>query len=147
MHHHVFRGRPARRKLSAVGLVLCLALCAAPSIEEMGRSAIREQVAEGKNWFTRFIVATDTADRELVASKLENRSFAHHAYGRDPDGELYTEHYYGEHLTASSSWWGKQRIVSACVRFERETGSVIATSIGCPDRPPFSDHTDEWAVV
>ncbi|WP_285251334.1 hypothetical protein [Pseudarthrobacter sp. fls2-241-R2A-168] len=37
--------------------------------------------------------------------------------------------------------------VAACVRFELESDSVIATSVDCPDGPPFSDFTDEWVVV
>lgn len=131
----------------AAGMILALASCATPSIEEMGRSAIRDKAAEGKDWFTKFAAATDTTDRELVASKLEDGSFGHYAYGWDPDGDFYTEHYYREHLTTSGGWWAKQRTVSACVRFEMELGSVIATSVDCPDKPPFSDYTDEWVVV
>ncbi|TSE15054.1 hypothetical protein B1A87_003110 [Arthrobacter sp. KBS0703] len=61
----------ASRLAVAVALALTLASCAGPSIEEMGRTAIREKAAEGKDWFTRFTAATDTANRELVASKLE----------------------------------------------------------------------------
>lgn len=67
-------------------LVLAMSSCAAPSIEELGRSAIREKAAEGKDWFTRFTETTDTTDRELVASRLEDRSFGHYAYGWDPSG-------------------------------------------------------------
>ncbi|ABK02107.1 hypothetical protein Arth_0709 [Arthrobacter sp. FB24] len=70
-----------------------------------------------------------------------------YACGWDPDGNFHTDHYYGEHLT-TSGWWGReQRTVSACARFEVDLGSVIATSIDCPDRPPFSDYTDERVVV
>ena len=135
-------------KLAVTGtLLLTLASCAAPSIEELARSAIREQAAEGKAWFTRFTAATDTTDRELVSSKLDGQSFGRYAYGWDPDGDFYTEHYYREQLTTSGGWWGQQRTVSACVRFEMELGSVIATSVDCPDEPPFSDYTDEWVVV
>lgn len=128
-------------------LILAMASCAAPSIEEMGRHAIRDQSAEGKAWFTRFAATTDTTDRELVASRLEGHSFGHYAYGWDPDGDFYTEHYYRKHLTTSGGWWGQQRTVAACVRFELESDSVIATSVDCPDGPPFSDYTDEWVVV
>ncbi|SEP60488.1 hypothetical protein SAMN05444745_101183 [Arthrobacter sp. OV608] len=37
--------------------------------------------------------------------------------------------------------------VAACVRFELESDSVIATPVDCPDGQPFSDYTDEWVVV
>lgn len=131
---------------AAAALVLLIASCARPSIEERGRSAIREKAAAGKDWFTRFRAATDTTNRELVASKLEGQGDPY-AYGWDPDGDFYTDHYYREHLTTSGGFWGEQRTVSACVRFEMESGSVIATSIDCPDRPPFSEYTDERVVV
>jgi hypothetical protein len=59
-------------KLAAAGaLLLTIASCAAPSIEEIGRNAIREKAAEGKDWFTRFSAAMDTTDRALVDSRLE----------------------------------------------------------------------------
>jgi hypothetical protein len=128
-------------------LVLAMSSCAAPSIEEMRRNAIREQAAEGKAWFTWFAETTDTSNRELVASKLEGQSFGHYAHGWDPDGDFYTDHYYREHVTTSGGWWGQQRTVSACVRHEMELGSAIATSVACPDEPPFSGYTDEWMVV
>jgi hypothetical protein len=131
----------------AAGMILVLSSCATPSIEELGRSVIREKAAEGKTWFTRFTETTDTTDRTLVSSKLEDGSFGHYAYGWDPDGDFYTEHYYREHLTTSGGWWGKQRTVSACVRFELDSGSAIATSVDCPDGPPYSYYTDEWVVV
>lgn len=134
------------RLCCAVVLVLALSECAAPTIEEMGRDAIRDKAAEGKDWFVRFTAATDTSDRDLVASKLEGLGDPY-VFGWDPDGDFYTEHYYREHLTTSGGWWGKQRTVSACVRFEMELGSAIATSVDCPDTPPFSDYTDEWVVV
>lgn len=127
-------------------LVLTLTSCARPSIEEMGRSAIREMAAEGKDWFVRFAASTDTANRELVTSKLEGLGDPY-AFGWDPEGDFYTDHYYREHLTTSGGWWGEQRTVSACVRFEMELGAVIATSVDCPDESPFSDYTDEWVVL
>lgn len=130
----------------AVALVLTLTSCARPSIEEMGRTAIREKAAEGKDWFTRFTAATDTANRELVTSKLEGLDDPY-AFGWDSEGDFHTDHYYREHLTTSGGWWGEQRTVSACVRFEMELGSAIATSVDCPDEPPFSDYTDERVVV
>ena len=139
--------RLALWKFCAVGLIVVLSSCAAPSIEEMGRNAIREKAAEGKDWFSRFAAATDTSNRELVASKLESQILRPYAFGWDPDGDFYTEHYYREHLTTSGGWWGQQRTVSACVRYEMESGSAIATSVDCPDKPPFSDYTDEWVVV
>lgn len=83
-------------------LVLATSSCAAPSIEEMRRNAIREQAAEGKAWFTWFAETTDNSNRELVASRLEGQSFGHYAYGWDPDGDSYTEHYYREHVTTSA---------------------------------------------
>lgn len=125
---------------------MAMSSCAAPSIEEMGRNAIREQAAEGKAWFTRFTAATDTTNRVLVASKLEGQGDPY-AYGWDSNGDFYTQHYYREHLTTSGGWWAKQRTVSACVRFELESGSAIATSIDCPDGPPYSYYTDEWVLV
>nr|WP_306631497.1 hypothetical protein [Arthrobacter ulcerisalmonis] len=133
-------------KLAAAGALLLTTSCAAPSIEELGRAAIREKSAEGKNWFIRFTETTDTVNRDLVASKLEGLGDPY-AYGWDPEGDFYTEHYYREHLTTSGGFWGEQRTVSACVRFEVNLGSVIATSVDCPDEPPFSDYTDEWVVV
>ncbi|MEV7135025.1 hypothetical protein AB0N24_19305 [Arthrobacter sp. NPDC093128] len=136
-----------RWMLGVVVLVLPLSSCAAPTIEEMGRSAIRERAAEGKDWFLTFTAATDTTNRELVSAKLERQSFGPYAFGWEPDGDFYTEHYYREHLTTSGGWWGQQRTVSACVRVEMELGSAIATSVDCPDKPPFSDYTDEWVVV
>lgn len=134
---------------AALALVLVMTSCATPSIEEMGRNAIREEAAKGKDWFTRFTAATDTADRDLVASRLgdlnDNRD--PYAFGWDAEGNFHTDHYYREHLTTSGGFWGEQRTVSACVRFEGHLGSVIATSIDCPDEPRFSDYTDEWVVV
>lgn len=127
-------------------LVLAMSSCAGPSIEEMGRNAIRQKSAEGKDWFTRFIAATDTSNEVLVASKLRGLSDPY-TYGWDSEGNFYTDHYYREHLTTSGGWWAEQRTVSACVRFEISLGSVIATSIDCPDRPPFSDYTDERVAV
>lgn len=79
-------------------------------------------------------------------SKPEGQSFGHYAYGWDSNGDFYTEHYYREHLTTSGGWWAKQRTVSACVRFEMESGSAIATSIDT-DGPPYSYYTDEWVLV
>lgn len=145
----ILGGRMTRvLKLAAAGaLLLVVSSCAAPSIEELGRNAIREKAAEGKDRFSGFTQTTDTTDRALVASKLEGRNFGHYAYGWDPDGDFYTEHYYREHLMTSGGWWGEQRTVSACVRFVLESGSAIATSVDCPDGPPFSDYTDEWVVV
>jgi hypothetical protein len=140
-------GRMTCCMLGVVVIALALTSCARPSIEEMGRTAIREKAAEGKDWFIRFTAATDTTDRELVDSKLEGQILGHYAHGWDYDGDFYTDHYYREHLTTSGGWWGEQRIVSACVRFELEPGSAIATSVDCPDEPPFSDYTDEWVVV
>lgn len=133
--------------LGVVVVVLALSSCATPTIEELGRSAIRAKAAEGKDWFARFTAATDTSDRALVDSKLEGQVLGHYAHGWDPEGDFYTEHYYTEHLTTSGGFWGKQRTVSACVRFELESGSVLATSVDCPDGPPYSDYTDEWVVV
>lgn len=133
--------------LGVVVMVLPLSSCSAPTIEELGRSAIREKAAEGKDWFIRFTAATDTSNRELVSSKLEGQIFRPYAFGWDPDGDFHTEHYYREHLTTSGGWWAEQRTVSACVRFEVESGTVTATSIDCPDEPPYSDYTDEWVVV
>jgi len=135
-------------RLAAAGaLLLAVSSCAAPSIEEIGRNAIREKAAEGKDWFTRFTAATDTTDMALVDSKLNGPLFGHYAHGWDADGDFYTLHYYRDHITTSGGWWGKQRTVSACVRFERESGSVIATSVTCPSGPPYSAYTDEWVVV
>jgi hypothetical protein len=135
-------------RLAAAGvLLLTLASCARPSIEEIGRNAIRENAAEGKEWFTDFTASTDTTDRELVDSKLNGQLFGHYAHGWDRDGDFYTEHYYREHITTSGGWWAQQMTVSACVRFEMESGSVIATSVACPAGPPYSDYTDEWVVV
>ncbi len=131
----------------AAGMIMVLSSCATPSIEELGRSAIREKAAEGKDWFTRFTAAMDTNDRALVDSKLEGQILGHYAHGWDAEGDFYTEHYYREHITTSGGWWGKQRTVSACIRFELESGSVIATSVDCPAGPPYSDYTDEWVVV
>lgn len=134
-------------KLAAAGtLLLTISSCAAPTIEEMGRSAIRERAAEGKDWFFRFTAATDTANRELVTSSLEGQS-GPNTFVWGSDGDFYAEHYYREHLTTSGGWWGKQRTVSACVRYEMELGSAIATSVDCPDEPPFANYTDEWVVV
>jgi hypothetical protein len=110
------------------------------------RRAIRERAAEGKDWFLRFTAATDTSNRELVASKLDGRTTPY-AYGWDPDGNFYTDHYYREHLTSSGGWWGQQRTVSACVRYEVESGAAFATSVGCPDEPCFSGYSGEWVVV
>lgn len=127
--------------------MLVTASCAAPTIEEVGRNAIRERAAEGKDWFIRFTAATDTADRDLVASRLEGQSLGPYDFKWDSGGDFYTQHYYREHLTTSGGWWAKQRTVSACVRFELESGSAIATSIDCPDGPPYSYYTDEWVLV
>lgn len=136
------------KAVAAACLLLTLALtsCARASIEEMGRNAIRQEAAKGKDWFTRFTAATDTANRELVASKLEGLGDPY-AFGWDAEGNFHTDHYYREHLTTSGGFWAEQRTVSACVRFEKESGSVIATSVDCPDEPPFSDYTDERVVV
>lgn len=130
-------------------LTLTLTSCTRPSIEEMGRNSIRQDAAEGKDWFTRFTAATDTANRELVASRPGDLSGNRdpYAFGWDSEGDFHTDHYYREHLTTSGGFWDEHRTVSACVRFEMELGSAIATSIACPDRPPFSDHTDERVVV
>ncbi|WP_324642371.1 hypothetical protein [Pseudarthrobacter sp. LT1] len=134
-------------RLAAAGaLLLATSSCAAPSIEEIGRAAIRERSAEGKAWFTRFVEATDTSDKGLMASKLEGLRDPY-AYGWDAEGDFYTLHYYREHVTTSGGWWGKQRTVSACVRFERDLGSVTGTSVACLAGPPYSDYTDEWVVV
>ena len=47
-------------KVAAVlALVLVMTSCARPSIEEMGRNAIREEAIKGKDWFIRFTAATD----------------------------------------------------------------------------------------
>lgn len=127
-------------------LVLAMTSCARPSIEEMGRTAIREKAAEGKDWFIKFTEATDTSNRDLVTSKLEGIGDPY-SFGWDAEGGFYTDHYYREHLTTSGGWWGEQRTVSACVRFEMESGAAIATSIDCPDVPPYSDYTDERVVV
>ena len=130
----------------AMALVLLIASCARPSIEEMGRSAIREKAGEGRDWFVKFTAATDVGNRALVASKLEGLGDPY-AFGWDPEGDFFTDHYYREHLTTSGGWWGEQRTVSACVRFEMNLGSVISTSIDCPDEPRVSEYTDEWVVV
>lgn len=130
----------------AMALVPLTASCAGPSIEELGRSAIRAKAAEGKDWFVRFTAASDVGNRVLVASKLDGRGDPY-AYGWDAEGDFFTDHYYREHLTTSGGWWGEQRTVSACVRFEMNLGSVISTSIDCPDEPRFSEYTDEWVVV
>lgn len=136
----------ALKLVAGACLVLAMTSCARPSIEEMGRSAIREKAAEGKDWFIRFTATYDTTDRALVTSKLEGQSNPY-AFGWDPDGTFHTDHYYREHLTTSGGWWAEHRTVSACVRFEVHLGSVIGTSIDCPSGAPFSDYTDEWVVV
>ena len=134
---------------TALSLVLVMTSCARASIEEMGRNAIRQEAAEGKDWFIRFTAAADTSNRDLVVSRLGDLSDNRdpYAFGWDTEGNFHTDHYYREHVTTSGGFWGEQRTVSACVRFEVDLGSVIATSIDCPDRPPFSDYTDEWVVV
>ena len=112
-------------KLAAVlALVLVMTSCARASIEEMGRNAIREEAAKGKDWFIRFTAATDTADRDLVASRLGDLNVNRdpYAFGWDTEGNFHMDHYYREHLTTSGGFWGEQRTVSACVRFEGALG-------------------------
>ncbi|WP_309076508.1 hypothetical protein [Paenarthrobacter sp.] len=146
MYQFSSRGKTKRWVFGVVVIVLALTSCAAPNIEETGRNAIREKAAEGKDWFIRFTAFTDTSDRDLVASKLEGPGNPY-TFGWDSNGDFFTEHYYREHLTTSGGWWAKQRTVSACVRFRLKSGSSTATSVDCPDGPPFSDYTDEWVVV
>jgi hypothetical protein len=142
-------GRLLKPVAAACLLLLTMTSCARASIEEMGRNAIRQEAAKGKDWFTRFTAATDTADRDLVAARLGDLSdnTDPYAFGWDAEGNFHTDHYYREHLTTSGGFWAEQRTVSACVRFEVDLGSVITTSIKCPDRSPFTDYTDEWVVV
>lgn len=130
----------------AACLVLAMTSCAGPSIEEMGRTAIREKAAEGREWFTEFTEATDTANRELVTSKLKGQSGPYN-FGWDAEGNFYTDHYYREHLTTSGWWGGEQRTLGACVRFTMASGQVTAASVECPDKRPYSDYVDEWVAV
>lgn len=139
----------ALKLAAALSLVLVMTSCARASIEEIGRDAIRQEAAKGKDWFIRFTAATDTTNRALVTSRLGDLSDNRdpYAFGWDADGNFHTDHYYREHLSTSGGFWAEHRTVSACVRFEVDLGSVIATSIDCPEGPPFSDNTDEWVVV
>lgn len=111
---------PSVKLAAALALVMVMTSCARPSIEEMGRNAIREEAVKGKDWFIRFTAATDTADRDLVASRLDDLSDNRdpYAFGWDTEGNFHTDHYYREHLTTSGGFWGEQRTFSACVRFE-----------------------------
>jgi hypothetical protein len=42
---------PSVKLAAAFALVLVMSSCARPSIEEMGRNAIRQEAAKGKDWF------------------------------------------------------------------------------------------------
>jgi hypothetical protein len=135
------------RKLSCgLAMVLVLSSCATPNIEEMGRNAIRERAAEGMEWFNQFTAAVDTSDRDRVRSRFEGANVPH-SFGWDPDGVFYADRYYREHLTTSGGWWGKQRTVSACVRYMAKPGGSAMASVSCPDEPPFNEKVDEHVSV
>lgn len=75
----------------ALSLVLVMTSCARASIEEMGRNAIRQEAAEGKDWFIRFTAATDTGNRDLVVSRLGDLNeppLVVRFLGRATDGQM-----------------------------------------------------------
>lgn len=129
-----------------MAIVLVLSSCATPSIEEMGRGAIKEQAAEGMEWFRQFTAEVDTSDRDRVRSRFQGADVPH-SFGWDPDGVFYADRYYRDHLTTSGGWWGEQRTVSACVRYMAKPGGPAMTSVPCPDKPPFNERVDESVSV
>ncbi|MFC8038879.1 hypothetical protein ACFUOZ_05950 [Paenarthrobacter sp. NPDC057355] len=125
---------------------MALSSCARPSIEELGRIAIRDRAAEGMDWFTGFTAATDVSDRDGVRSMLQANDIAY-SFGWDADGNFYADRYYREHLTTSGGLWAEQRTVNACVRYTAKAEGPVMASVACPDEPPFTERVDEQVVI
>lgn len=134
----------------AIAAVAAVALtsCAGPSIEEMGRHAIREQANEAMEAFTHITSAVDPGDRSELTRRLTERLPSTYSLTWTADGVLVSDLYLREHLTISGGLsGGKQRTVSACVRYTFIDGERAMRSINCPSTGPQSAYTDEQVTV
>lgn len=137
-----------RRALAVLPVVLVLVSCAGPSIEEMGRHAIRAQANEAMEAFTHITSAVDPGDRSELTRRLTERLPSTYALTWTADGVLVNDLYLREHLTTSGGLsGGKQRTVSACVRYTLNDGDRAMRSINCPSAGPPSAYTDEQVTV
>lgn len=59
-----------RGAVAVLAVVLTLVSCARTSIEELGRSAIRDKAADAMETFTFLTTAVDPADREELTKRL-----------------------------------------------------------------------------
>lgn len=134
----------------AIVAVVAVALtsCAGPSIEEMGRNAIREQANEAMEAFTHITSAVDPWDRSELTRRLTEQMPGSYSVVWTADGVLVNDSYLREHLTISGGLsGGKQRTVSACVRYTFIDGERAMRSINCPSTGPQSAYTDEQVTV
>lgn len=137
-----------RRALAVLAVVLALVSCAGPSIEEMGRNAIRADADAALATFTRITSDVDPADRGELTRRLTEQMPGSYSVVWTADGVLVNDSYLREHLTISGGLsGGKQRTVSACVRYTFNNGERAMRSINCPSTGPQSVHTDERVTV
>lgn len=137
----------ARGAVAVLAVVLALVSCARPSIEELGRSAIRDKAAEAMDTFTFITTAVDSADRSELTRRLTANLPSTYSLTWTADGVLVNDLYLRDHLTTSGGFFGEQRTVSACVRYVFNDGERGMRSINCPSTGPQSVHTDEQVKI
>ncbi|CAM3260871.1 hypothetical protein PSET11_01716 [Arthrobacter ulcerisalmonis] len=137
------------RRFTTVCLAIMVALGLAgcrPSIDDIARSAIRDQATEALPWFTHVVSTNDTSDRILMATKM-NAGGAHvYDFGWEED-VFYADLYFEEHVTTSGGLFGEQRTVNACVRYTDQPEGPVTASIDCPDRAPYNRTVDEHVPI
>ena len=142
------RAGRARTAVTVMALVLTLTSCARTSIEELGRNAIRDQATEAMEAFTHITSEVDPGDRSELTKRLTERLPSTYSLTWTADGVLVNDLYLREHLTISGGLsGGKQRTVSACVRYTFNDGERAMRSINCPSTGPQSAYTDERVTV
>ena len=141
------RAHRARGAVAVLAVVLALVSCARPSIEELGRSAIRDKAAEAMDTFTSITTAVDSADRSELTRRLTANLPSTYSVAWTADGVLVNDLYLRDHLTTSGGFWAEQRTVSACVRYSFNDGERAMRSINCPSTGPASVHTDERVKI
>lgn len=137
----------ARAVVAVAAVVLTLTSCARTSIEELGRSAIRDKAGEAMDTFAYITTAVDPADRSELTRRLTGNLPSTYSLTWTADGVLVADLYLREHLTTSGGFWAEQRTVSACVRYTYINGEQAMRSINCPSTGPQSVHTDERVSI
>lgn len=93
----------ARAVAAVAAVVLTLASCARTSIEELGRSAIREDANEAMATFTYITTSVDPADRSELTRRLTGNLPSTYSLTWSADGVLVADLYLREHLTRSGA--------------------------------------------